>query len=249
MPTDPSAAGPGASDVSGEVLLRPATPEDLPMLAELHLRARAAAYPAMPRGVRPAEQVRSWVGSWDLAVREVWLAESPRTDTVGYAMLHQDWLDDLYVDPRAQGRGVGTALLDVAKARRPGGFCLWVFVSNHPARRFYAGHGLVELEYTDGSANEEAAPDLRMAWPGTDPLAFLRGLIDEVDDQLGDLLARRSALTAAVQPHRTRPGRDPERERKVVEAMVRRAPGLGPDRLARIVDVIITESLDAAERA
>ena len=29
-----------------------------------------------------------------------------------------------------------------------------------------------------------------MAWPGADPLAFYRGLIDEVDDQLGDLLAR-----------------------------------------------------------
>ena len=38
-----------------------------------------------------------------------------------------------------------------------------------------------------------------MAWPGADPLAFLRGLIDEVDDQLGDLLARRVALTREVQ--------------------------------------------------
>lgn len=158
MPTDPGAE---------EVLLRPATPEDLPALAEVHLRARAAAYPAMPRGVRPAEQVRSWVGSWDLSIREVWLAQTPGSDTAGYAMLHHDWLDDLYVDPHAQGRGVGTALLEVAKARRPGGFSLWVFESNEPARRFYAGRGLVELEHTDGSANEEAAPDLRMAWPGT----------------------------------------------------------------------------------
>ena len=41
-----------------------------------------------------------------------------------------------------------------------------------------------------------------MAWPGTDPLAFYRGLIDEVDGQLGDLLARRAALTRAAQAHK-----------------------------------------------
>ena len=69
-----------------------------------------------------------------------------------------------------------------------------------PARAFYARHGLVELERTDGSGNEERAPDLRMAWPGTDPLAFFRGLVDDVDAQLADLLARRAALTAAIQP-------------------------------------------------
>jgi len=38
------------------------------------------------------------------------------------------------------------------------------------------------------------------------------------------------------------------REREIAEAMARRAPELGPDRLARIVDVVITESLDAAHR-
>ena len=47
--------------------------------------------------------------------------------------------------------------------------------------RFYRRHGLVDLERTDGSANEERAPDIRMAWPGADPLAFYRGLIDDVD--------------------------------------------------------------------
>ena len=121
---------------------------------------------------------------------------------VGLRHVEDDWLDDLYVAARRGPGRVGSALLDLVKALRPGGFCLWVFESNTPARAFYRKHGLVELERTDGSANEERAPDVRMAWPGADPLAFFRGLIDEVDAQLGDLLARRVALTRAVQEHK-----------------------------------------------
>lgn len=117
---------------------------------------------------------------------------------------------------------------------------------NTPARAFYARHGLVELERTDGSGNEERTPDLKMAWPGTDPLTFLRGLIDDVDEQLGELLARRAALTRAVQDHKPSTDRDPVRERAIAEALATRAPALGTDRLARIVDAIVTESLDAA---
>jgi chorismate mutase len=85
-----------------------------------------------------------------------------------------------------------------------------------------------------------------MAWPGTDPLAFFRGLIDDADAQLGDLLARRAALTRVVQAHKRDPGRDRGRERRIAEAMALRAPELGAGRLFRIVDAIITESLDAA---
>ena len=148
--------------------------------------------------------------------------------------------------PEHAGQGVGSALLDLVKAQRPDGFCLWVFEMNAPARGFYARHGLVELERTDGSGNEEQAPDVRMAWPGTDPLRFFRGLIDEVDEQLGDLLARRAALTRAVQEHKGEPTRDPDREREIAAALAARAPALGHERLARIVHAIITESLDAA---
>jgi chorismate mutase len=104
---------------------------------------------------------------------------------------------------------------------------------------------LVELESTDGSGNEERSPDVRMAWPGSDPLAFLRRLIDDVDDRVGDLLARRVALTAAVQQLKGGASRDPERERQIVARLAARVPSLGEDRLARIVHAIITESLDA----
>ena len=60
------------------------------------------------------------------------------------------------------------------KARRPGGFCLWVFESNEPARAFYRARDLVDLERTDGATNEEKAPDIRIGQARRRPAAFYR---------------------------------------------------------------------------
>jgi chorismate mutase/GNAT superfamily N-acetyltransferase len=227
-----------------EVLLRPADEADAEAVAAVHLAARRAA--PMPPGVHTDEEVRAWLAG-RLGVDEVWVAEVD-SSVVGYARVAGAWLDDLYVVPRHAGRGVGSALLELVMAQRPAGFCLWVFETNTPARAFYARHGLVELERTDGSANEERSPDIRMAWPGEAPLTFFRGLVDEVDEQLADLLSRRAALTRAIQEHKDDTGRDPDREREIAESMARRAPELGVERLSRIVDAIVTESLAAARR-
>lgn len=234
MPTEPQGLA--------ELVLRPAEEDDADALALIHVLARRAA--PMPAPVHPDDDVRRWLRERVLT-DETWVAEVDGVP-VGYARTTPGWLDDLYVQPAHQGTGVGRALLELVAARQPEGFCLWVFESNTPARAFYARHGLVELERTDGEANEERAPDVRMAWPGEDPLAFLRRLVDEVDTQLGDLLARRAALTRAIQPFKTSRERDPARERAVAEHLATRAPALGVDRLERIAHVVISESLDAA---
>jgi chorismate mutase/GNAT superfamily N-acetyltransferase len=227
---------------ASEVVIRRADDSDTEALAAVHLSARRAA--PMPPAVHTDAEVRAWLAG-RLTLDEVWVAEADGA-VAAYLRLTDAWLDDLYVVPEHAREGIGSALLDLAKQQRPAGFCLWVFEQNEPARTFYRRHGLIELEHTDGSANEERAPDVRMAWPGTDPVAFLRGLIDDVDHQLGDLLARRAALTAAVQPHKAATERDPERERQIAARMAEQAPALGEDRLTRIVHAIITESLDAA---
>jgi chorismate mutase len=81
-------------------------------------------------------------------------------------------------------------------------------------------------------------------------LSQVRAEIDEVDAELAMLLERRATLARLVQ--RLKPvggfaGRDPERERRVVEGMALRAPRLGPDRLARIMNAVIEAGLEAAE--
>lgn len=212
-------------------------------VAAVYLASRSAA--PMPAPIHAEGAIRSWISA-RLQTDPVWVAEVGG-EIVGYARFTDTWLDDLYVLPGHQGVGVGAALLDVVKAQRPDGFCLWVFEVNEPARRFYRQHGLIELECTDGSANEEEAPDLRMAWTGVEPLVFLRRLIDEVDAGIGDLLARRAALTHAVQGIKHDTSRDPVREAEIAAELARRAPALGADRTARIIDAIITESLAAAD--
>jgi GNAT superfamily N-acetyltransferase/chorismate mutase len=225
-----------------ELSLRPANAGDDDAVASIHLSARRTA--AMPPGVHTDDAVRHWLSTRLQSNDEVWLAEVGGA-AAGYARFTETWLDDLYVAPPFVGRGVGSALLDLVKARRPDGFCLWVFEMNTPARAFYERRGFVELERTDGHANEEKFPDIKMAWPGSDPLGFFRRLIDDVDVDLGDLLAHRVALTRAAQAHKGTPDRDPEREAQIAATMAQRAPELGEDRLRRIMDAIITESLDA----
>jgi GNAT superfamily N-acetyltransferase/chorismate mutase len=231
--------------MSTEPTLRPATVDDLPAIAELHLAARLAAGDAFPPPVHPDHEAREWVAGWDLSAYDVWVAERGG-EPAGYARWTATWLDDLYVHPDHQGHGVGTALFELVASTRPGGFCLWVFESNAPARAFYRRHGCLELERTDGSANEERAPDIRVAWPGPDPLLFLRGQIDETDLVLGDVLARRTALTRVVQAVKRTVERDAAREAEIVERVAGVVPELGVERVARIVDVIISESLDAS---
>lgn len=143
-----------------DLVLRRATAADADALAEVHLAARAAS--PMPPGIHPPHEVRAWLAK-RLEEDETWVAEADGA-VVGYARFTATWLDDLYVDPRAQRTGVGAALLGLVKAMRPDGFSLWVFEVNEPARAFYARHGLVEREHTDGADNEEREPDLRMEW-------------------------------------------------------------------------------------
>ncbi|UMG92114.1 GNAT family N-acetyltransferase [Nocardioides sp. TF02-7] len=138
-----------------DLVLRPAGPADADAVADVHLAARAAA--PMPPSVHPEPEVRAWLASrLDGAARvdadETWVAELAESTgltgltgltgrVVGYARFTATWLDDLYVHPAHAGTGIGSALLDLVKARRPHGFGLWVFETNEPARRFYAGRG------------------------------------------------------------------------------------------------------------
>ncbi|MEU9832938.1 chorismate mutase [Streptosporangium sp. NPDC048047] len=77
-----------------------------------------------------------------------------------------------------------------------------------------------------------------------------RGAIDRVDAALAVLLERRVGLAGVIQ--RLKPvggfaGRDPDRERRLVAGMARRAPTLGEERLAPIMKAVIEAGLHVAE--
>jgi chorismate mutase len=84
----------------------------------------------------------------------------------------------------------------------------------------------------------------------TATLGAARAAVDRVDAALATLLERRAALAGIIQglkPVGGFAGRDPERERQVVAAMSARAPRLGRDRLARIMNTVIEAGLEVSE--
>ena len=139
-------------------MIRRATSDDADALGGLFARARdeMSYLPRIPDDDRPK------LGGWIVDRHEVWIADEG--GVAGFAGLSPGWLDHLYVDPAIQGRGIGGALLNHAKALQPGGLQLWVFQKNDGARRFYARHGFRLVELTDGAGNQEGEPDARYEW-------------------------------------------------------------------------------------
>jgi GNAT superfamily N-acetyltransferase len=84
-------------------------------------------------------------------------------ELVGIIAFREGWIDQLYVLPSSQGRGIGTALLQIAKSRCPG-LSLWTFQRNGNARRFYERQGFTLVKETDGGRNEEKEPDALYFW-------------------------------------------------------------------------------------
>lgn len=103
---------------------------------------------------------------------EVWGAFM-RNALVGVIAFHPEEIEQLYIHPAAQRRGIGTALLALAKAtaRKAGTVLeLSTFQCNNGARSFYESHGFTPVAFSDGAHNEERAPDIRYRWTAT-PIA------------------------------------------------------------------------------
>jgi GNAT superfamily N-acetyltransferase len=144
---------------------RRARPEEARAIADVWLRSRYASIPAIPPPVHSDDEVREHFASVVLPRRELWVIEIDGC-LVAFLVLDNGWLAQLYVDPEWTGRGLGSRLVNLAKALHPNGLDLWTFQSNVGARHFYERHGFAALETTDG-ANEERAPDVHYRWPST----------------------------------------------------------------------------------
>src|SRR5205085_2233027 len=145
----------------------PASPDEKDLLARLVQRARSGWKFVPPV---PDESLPRIADDLFERHEEVWLAEE-NDRPLGLLAIRRsqregrEVLEKLYVDPDAQNRGVGSALLDQAKALRPDGFVLWVFQKNEGARRFYERHGFRLVKLTDGAENMEREPDALYEWP------------------------------------------------------------------------------------
>ena len=142
-----------------DLTLRPARTTDAGATGAI-LSAFAADTDWMPQLHSAAENI-SFAGAM---IDRGWVtvAEAERR-VIGFMARDREDIDALYIAPGQRGHGVGAALLRQAQAAVPR-LGLWTFQANTGAQRFYKRHGFAEVDRTDGAANDEKLPDIRMLW-------------------------------------------------------------------------------------
>lgn len=97
-----------------------------------------------------------------LPSNEIWVAESDGAPA-GFIAFAPGKVNQLYVAPEHQGRGVGTELLALAQRANPS-LELWAFEVNVEAIDFYRRRGFHAVLRTSGEGDEARQPDVKMRW-------------------------------------------------------------------------------------
>lgn len=117
--------------------IRPYTAEDLDQLLDVWYLASLIAHSFLSEEDLATER-REVSNHW-LPMAETGVYELDGV-VVGFVALIGSEVGAIFVDPEHQGRGIGRALMDHARAARP--FLeLDVFEANHIGRRFYDAYG------------------------------------------------------------------------------------------------------------
>jgi ribosomal protein S18 acetylase RimI-like enzyme len=145
------------------VIIREFRNDDLAPTVALWRRARFASQPWLEQRVPHSvdddfEHFRRVI----LVDHFVFVAESDAR-VAGFASLRGALLGHLYVDPPAQGQGLGSALLDHAKSLSPSGLSLFTHQRNQRARMFYERRGF-QIARLGVSPPPENEPDVEYVW-------------------------------------------------------------------------------------
>lgn len=136
---------------------RPAVAADAPACAAI-LREWVADTPWFPRPDPPQTDAGSVAAR--IAREQAWVCGHR---AVAFLVLEGSYVSCLYVTRGMRGRGLGRALLDVAKDGQQE-LRLWTFQRNRRARAFYQREGFHEVRRTCGAGNDEGLPDIEFCW-------------------------------------------------------------------------------------
>ncbi|MBW2241488.1 MAG: GNAT family N-acetyltransferase [Deltaproteobacteria bacterium] len=143
--------------------IEPLKHPDLEALALLWRRSREGAQPwlELRMGYTPAEDL-SFLRNVVAQECDMWVArEGPAL--LGFLALAGEKIEQLYVDPLAQGTGVGTALLDRARQLSPTRLTLFTHLGNSGARAFYERRDFHAVAFGT-SPPPESEPDVTYVW-------------------------------------------------------------------------------------
>jgi ribosomal protein S18 acetylase RimI-like enzyme len=139
---------PLAEEGQGQMIFRAYSEGDLMPLARLWLESWLSTGPAVESAVTEDSNreriIREISSGWKVTIA------SEADEIVGFLATkpHQKVLDQLFIKPRAKGRGIERALLKIAMREMPGGFSLRTAADNGAACKFYERNGL-SFSHTD----------------------------------------------------------------------------------------------------
>jgi ribosomal protein S18 acetylase RimI-like enzyme len=97
-----------------------------------------------------------------LKENHVWVVEVD-DHPVAFMAMKNDFIDQLYIHPDYQRRGIGKALLDFARQRSPEHVWLYTLQVNVNARTFYEKNGFIAEKFGI-SPPPESEPDIEYHW-------------------------------------------------------------------------------------
>jgi len=147
-----------------KIAVRPYRSKDFDPVTRLWRRAREEAFPEFQRakGHTFAEDC-VYFRKVILRDNRVWVAEQGG-QVAGFMAMRGDFIDQLFVDPGFQRRGIGLAFLDRARQLSPTSLRLFTFQSNAKGRAFYEKNGFRAVKF-GVSPPPEDEPDVEYAWP------------------------------------------------------------------------------------
>ena len=153
---------------SSSLVIRPIEPTDVAATALVWHESKQAAYGFLPLEMAMTpEQDEAFFRERVLPGLETWVAVTDG-DVMGFLTLNGSFIERLYVHPKSQATGVGSALLDHAKQCSPHGLELFTHQKNTQARQFYERRGFTVARFGT-SPPPENEPDLEYHWRPESP--------------------------------------------------------------------------------